>query len=53
MALGQAAAVIAGQALREKCAVQDVAYAGVRERLLQAGQAIELAAGDAVPNEIV
>ncbi len=53
MALGQAAAVIATQALREGCAVQDVSYPGVRERLRQAGQAMELATEDAVPNEIV
>jgi hypothetical protein len=53
MALGQAAAAISGQALRENCAVQDVAYAGVRERLVQAGQAIALAAADAIPNEVV
>lgn len=53
MMLGQAAAVTAGLALSERCAVQDVPYAAVRARLQAAGQVVELAATAAVPNQIV
>jgi hypothetical protein len=51
MALGQSAAIAAKLALQEKCAVQDVPYAALEEKLLAAGQV--LATPEAVENEIV
>lgn len=46
MALGQAAGTAAVLAIRADAAVQDVSYAGLRERLLADGQKIDVAAGD-------
>jgi hypothetical protein len=53
MVLGQSAALAADLALGDKCAVQDLPYPALRERLLAAGQVLRPAAGAAVPNEIV
>lgn len=53
MALGEAAATVAGQAIREQCAAQDVSYAGIRQQLIRAGQVLELLETEAVANEIV
>jgi hypothetical protein len=41
MTLSQSAAVAAGLAIEHDCAVQDVEYAELRERLLAAGQVLE------------
>ena len=41
-ALGQAAATAASQAIEDCCAVQDVDYGRLRERLLKDGQRLSL-----------
>src|SRR5690606_22669668 len=53
MMLGQSAATAAMIALEERCDVQDVAYSGLRERLLRDGQALEVTGEHARANEIV
>lgn len=53
MVLGQSAALAADLALAEKCAVQDVPYSSLREKLLAAGQVLNPAGAADVPNEIV
>jgi hypothetical protein len=53
LTLGQAAAICADLTLQEKCRTHDLPYAAVRERLLAAGQVLELSDADAVPNQVV
>jgi hypothetical protein len=53
MMLGQAAATAAVLALDEGCAVQDLAYAGLRARLLPGSQVLAVSGEAAQPNAIV
>lgn len=53
MVLGQSAAIAAALVVQEKCTVQDLPYAALREQLLQAGQVLEVTGAAARPNEIV
>ncbi len=53
MVLGQSAAIAADLVLAEKCAVQDLPYAALRDHLLSAGQVLQVNGSAARPNEIV